>query len=107
MYACFRPEFLCYTFSHVYSISSKTRKSPHNIFMTKCTCMVPYSHFLINDFISNSPRMENFQCHRLLYILALKINKLLLLLLLQPAGGCLLAMGSMIYKEISRCNNTL
>ena len=26
---------------------------------------------------------------------------------LQPAGGCLLAMGSMIYKEISRCNNTL
>ena len=26
--------------------------------------------------------MENFQCHRLLYILALKINKLLLLLLL-------------------------
>ena len=25
--------------------------------------------------------MENFQCHRLLYILALKINKLLLLLL--------------------------
>ena len=26
--------------------------------------------------------MENFQCHRLLYILELKINKLLLLLLL-------------------------
>ena len=26
--------------------------------------------------------MENVQCHRLLYILALKINKLLLLLLL-------------------------
>ena len=26
---------------------------------------------------------------------------------MQPAGGCLLAMGSMIYKEISRCNNTL
>ena len=26
--------------------------------------------------------MENFQCHRLLFILALKINKLLLLLLL-------------------------
>ena len=29
------------------------------------------------------------------------------IIILQPAGGCLLAMGSMIYKEISRCNNTL
>ena len=28
-------------------------------------------------------------------------------IVLQPAGGCLLAMGSMIYKEISRCNNAL
>ena len=28
-------------------------------------------------------------------------------IIVQPAGGCLLAMGSMIYKEISRCNNTL
>ena len=42
--------------------------------------------------------MENFQCHRLLYILALKINKLLLLLLLllfYPSVG-----SEMLVKEV-------
>ena len=34
--------------------------------------------------------MENFQCHRLLYILALKINKLLLLLLYPYKDICYL-----------------
>ena len=34
--------------------------------------------------------MENFQCHRLLYILALKMNKLLLLFM-QVATGFLIS----------------